>query len=140
MTIKPFALLMSLFAVFILAPSVVFAEDDEDAGSPVSTYVAIETPFVSNYGEPGRLRYMKVEVSLRVAGAEGEVAVRHHMPYIKDVLLGLFAIQTNDTINTAQGKEALRVKAFESINALMVKEDDVSYLEDILFTSFIVQR
>ena len=113
---------------------------DEDSAVQQSIYVAIEPALVTNYGGPGRLRYMSVDVSLRVSGIEGEESVKHHMPYIKDAILNLFAIQTNATLDTAEGKETLRKETFEAVESILLEEKEKSLLEDILFTSFVVYR
>ena len=114
--------------------------DEEDSVVQQSIYVAIEPALVTNYGGPGRLRYMSVDVSLRVSGIEGEDSVKHHMPYIKDAILNLFAIQTNATLDTAEGKETLRKETFEAVESILLEEKEKSLLEDILFTSFVVYR
>lgn len=114
--------------------------DEEDSVVQQSIYVAIEPALVTNYGGPGRLRYMSVDVSLRVSGIEGEESVKHHMPYIKDAILNLFAIQTNATLDTAEGKETLRKETFEAVESILLEEKEKSLLEDILFTSFVVYR
>lgn len=114
--------------------------DEEDSAVQQSIYVAIEPALVTNYGGPGRLRYMSVDVSLRVSGIEGEDSVKHHMPYIKDAILNLFAIQTNATLDTAEGKETLRKETFEAVESILLEEKEKSLLEDILFTSFVVYR
>jgi flagellar FliL protein len=62
------------------------------------------------------------------------------MPYIKDAILNLFATQTNETLDTADGKEALRKESFSAVNAILLEEQKESLLEDILFTSFVVYR
>lgn len=117
----------------------VFANEDEQMITE-SIYVAIEPALVTNYGGPGRLRYMSVELSLRVSGVEGEQSVKHHMPAIKDAVLNLFAIQSNETIDTAEGKDILRQRSFDAVTAMLAEEDKQSLLEDILFTSFVVYR
>jgi flagellar FliL protein len=115
------------------------AENDETLLSQ-SIYVAIEPALVTNYGGPGRMRYMSVDVSLRVRGVEGEQSVKHHMPYIKDAILNLFATQTTQMLDTSDGKEALRKESFEAVNAILLEEEKNSLLEDVLFTSFVVYR
>ncbi len=137
-TKRLYTLLMTLLLALSL-PSGSWANDDEGIDSE-SIYVAIEPALVTNYGGPGRLRYMSVEVSLRVAGSEGEASVTRHMPNIKDTLLSLFAIQTTETISDAEGKEALRVESFERVSAMLAEEDTESLLEDLLFTAFVVYR
>ena len=125
--------------VVLVSPLGVLANDDSSMLTK-SIYVAIEPALVTNYGGPGRLRYMSVDVSLRVSGVEGEQQVKHHMPYIKDAILNLFATQTNETLDTADGKEALRKETFEAVKSILLKEQKDSLLEDILFTSFVVYR
>lgn len=135
-----FAVMLMLFgSIFCFHP--VLAEDDEQEElAPGSKYVEIEPVFITNYGGTTRLAYMKIEITLRVVGDEGEQQVMHHMPAIRDTLLNLFAIQTNDTIHSATGKENLRKQSFEVVVKLLEKEDKKSHLEDLLFTSFVVQR
>lgn len=124
-----------------LASQPVGAEDgDEDGAAATSRYVEIQPAFVTNYGGGERLRYMKVEVTLRVLGTAGEKQVSHHMPYIKDTLLSLFATQTRDSIGTAEGKESLRKQALGAVTRILEEEDETSHLEDLLFTSFVAHR
>lgn len=131
---------LTILVLSLLAPRLALAEDDEDEMVVESSYVGIEPAIVTNYGGPGRLRYMSVEVSLRVSGVPGEESVGRHMPNIKDTLLSLFAIQTNDSIGTAEGKEALRVESLKQVSELLAEENDANILEDLLFTGFVVYR
>ncbi len=133
-------LTLTMLVLSLLAPRLALAEDDEDEEVVESSYVAIEPAIVTNYGGPGRLRYMSVEVSLRVSGVPGEESVGRHMPNIKDTLLSLFAIQTNDSIGTAAGKEALRVESLKQVSEILAEEDNPDLLEDLLFTGFVVYR
>lgn len=138
-------LLSLLLALFIL-PGWAFAadsaevEEDADKDAPQSRYVEIDSPFVTNYGNPDRLSYMKVEVTLRVLGAAGELQALHHMPYIQDTLLQLFAIQSRASIGSAEGKDVLRLEALAQVGKILEEEDVTSYLEDILFTGFVAHR
>ncbi|MBT8139277.1 MAG: flagellar basal body-associated FliL family protein [Gammaproteobacteria bacterium] len=117
-----------------------YAEDEEEGESAVSRYVEIKPPFVTNYGSSARLRYMKVQVTLRVLGGAGESQVNRHMPYIKDTLLSLFAVQTRESIGSAEGKEALRKQSLEAVSKILEQEDKASHVEDLLFTSFVAHR
>jgi len=127
-----FVVLLVVLLVVLVSPLGVLADDDSSMLTK-SIYVAIEPALVTNYGGPGRLRYMSVDVSLRVSGVEGEQQVKHHMPYIKDAILNLFATQTNETLDTADGKEALRKETFEAVKSILLKEQKDSLLEDILY-------
>ena len=133
-----YAILAVILWAFYAPGSVLAGEDEELLVQ--SIYVAIEPALVTNYGGPGRLRYMSVEVSLRVSGIDGEQSVKHHMPIIKDALLNLFAVQSNATVDSAEGKEKLRQQSFDAVSAILIEEEKESLLEDILFTSFVVYR
>ena len=127
-----------IFCLVAITTNVLASEKQTQEAQAI--YVAIESALVTNYGGPGRLRYMSVEVSLRVSGIDGEQSVKHHMPVIKDALLNLFAIQSNETLDGAEGKEILRQQSFDAVNAILIEEEKKSLLEDILFTSFVVYR
>jgi len=134
-------MLGSVFVSVVLILSVaVKAEDEEDAESVATRYVEVSPAFVTNFGGPGRLRYIKVEITLRVAGAEGEQQVTRHLPNIKDSLLNLFAIQTSDSMSGAAGKEELRKTALGEVKRVLVEEDETSHVEDLLFTSFVAHQ
>lgn len=131
----------SVFVMLILHFSAtVKADDEEDAQNVATRYVEVTPAFVTNFGGPGRLRYIKVEVTLRVAGSEGEQQVTRHLPNIKDSLLNLFAIQTSDSMSGAEGKEELRKTALGEVKRVLVEEDETSYVEDLLFTSFVAHQ
>ena len=113
-------------------------EAEEESGEvQKSVYVEMQPAFVTNYGGADRLRYMKVEVTLRVLGERGQAQVNHHMPAIKDTLLSLFAVQTGATIGSAEGKEKLRQQALTAVGKVLEEEDKTSQLTDLLFTSFV---
>ena len=133
-------LLLFIALIWGLAFNAAVQAEDEEEIPPESIYVAIEPTFVTNYGGPGRLRYMSVEVSLRVLGPEGEASVQRHMPNIKDTLLNLFAIQTTATISDAEGKETLRLESLKQVGDMLAQEGDEGLLEDLLFTGFVVYR
>ena len=130
-----------LFLVALCLSFAVQGEDEEaQEGVTDTRYVEVKPAFVTNFGGPGRLRYIKVEVTLRVVGAEGEQQVNRHSPNIKDSLLNLFAIQTSDSMSGAAGKEALRQAALVEVQRVLVEEDETSHVEDLLFTSFVAQQ
>lgn len=131
----------SVFVMLALHLSAaVKAEDEGGAGNVATRYVEVTPAFVTNFGGPGRLRYIKVEVTLRVAGLEGEQQVTRHLPNIKDSLLNLFAIQTSDSMSGAAGKEELRKTALGEVKRVLVEEDETSHVEDLLFTSFVAHQ
>lgn len=124
---------------WLMAPPV-FAEEGDPAvlGRPI--YVPVKPAFVVNYGEPGKLKYLKLEVSLRVKDTPASNAVRHHMPLIRDYLVREFSRLMDEDVDTQTGKEAVRVAALEGLQTLIEEEDGVQGITDLYFNNFVVQR
>lgn len=84
-------------------------------------YIAISPPLIVNYGGPGKVRYIKAELSLRAENAADATEVMHHLPLIRDRLVSILSAQTEEVISTAEGKEYLRVYALAEINKALLK-------------------
>lgn len=103
-------------------------------------YVPLDPAFVVNYGGPGRLQFLKAELTVRVGSDRDAAAIRHHMPYIRNQLILLFSQQERDSLDSQQGKELLRQAAFEEIHQLMLAEAGELDLMGVYFNQLIVQR
>lgn len=134
--------------VFVALLSVHVAAEDEapaeevEGGAPSSAiYLPIKPPFVVNYGGAGRLKYIKTELSVRLADTSAANSVRHHLPFIRNNLVMLFASQTDETMSSQEGREALRKAVLQEIKTIIEREDGGSEgIIDVYFNSFIVQR
>ena len=135
----------------LLCSSFLAQAQDEDAeaevgedGMPVlvqnPVYVPLQPPFVVNYGGKGRLKYLRAELSVRVMGPELANSIRHHLPFIRNQLVLLFSRQTEEVVNSTQGREELRKKALEAVKSVVLEEDELEGVEDLFFTNFVVQR
>ncbi len=130
------ALLLPLMTNVVLAQE----EDGEVAAPARAIYIPLKPPFVVNYGGVGRLRYLKAELSVRVASAVGANSIRHHMPYIRNQLILLFSKQTEQTLDTQEGKEMLRQEALQAIHGILEQEDGESELVDVYFNQLVLQK
>ncbi len=130
------ALVLSLMASAALAQE----EDGEAVPAPRAIYIPLKPPFVVNYGGVGRLRYLKAELSVRVASSVGANSIRHHMPYIRNQLILLFSKQTEQTLDTQEGKEMLRQEALQAIHGILEEEDGESELVDVYFNQLVLQK
>jgi len=109
-------------------------------GSIKSTYMRMEPPIIANYGnEAGRLRFVKVDITLRVE-LGGENPVVHHMPALRHELVMLITRQTPESIGSMEGKELMRQEALEAVRNVLVAEEGDQKIADLLFNSFVVQR
>lgn len=84
-------------------------------------YIAISPPLIVNFGGPGKVRFIKAEMSLRAENAADASEVIHHLPLIRDRLVSILSAQTEDVISTAEGKEYLRVYALSEINKALLE-------------------
>jgi flagellar FliL protein len=103
-------------------------------------YVPVKPAFVVNYGGPGKLKYLKLDISLRVKDTNSSNAARHHMPLIRDYLVRLFSRQTDEDIDTREGKEDIRIAALEGLQNLLLEEDGEQGITNLYFNNFVIQR
>lgn len=134
----------SLLCLFLLLfVSLVWAEDEEVEGedaapsAPAPIYIPLKPQFVVNYGGAGKLRYLKTGVTVRLSSSDAAAAIRHHMPFVRNNLVMLFAKQTDETLESQDGREALREQALKEVRELLVKEDgiDPQNVVEVLFVS-----
>ncbi len=127
-----------IFILLILNASLVRSEDEVSD----ITYVRLTKGMVLNYGDPSltRLRYLKVDVQVRVLTPDDADVIEHHMPALQDALVMLFSAQDADTVRSIEGKENIRAMALSETQKVIEKEEGLPLIEDLLFTTFIVQR
>ena len=126
-----------LLTVSVLLSVLVRAEDPPPSATQ---YIYLEPAIVVNYGRSGRMKYLRTEVALKVTSGEAAANVSHHKPYIRNNLVLLFSAQDADTMNSSQGREALRKVALDEVRALMVKLEGMPYIDDLFFSNFVVQN
>ena len=138
-----------LFVCLSTVPlSTVLAEDEQaeaEEGEPVDgaagaaapIYIPLKPQFVVNYGGAGRLKYLKTGVTIRLNNSDAASSVRHHLPFIRNNLVMLFAAQTDETLESQEGREAMRVAALTEVRELLEREDgiDPEQVVDVLFNS-----
>lgn len=111
---------LALMALVMFATQV-RASGGGNAPAEGVNYIAITPPLVVNYGGPGKVRYIKAELSLRTETGADASEVMHHLPLIRDRLVSILSAQTEEVISSAQGKEYLRVYALSEINKALLK-------------------
>lgn len=118
------------------------ARAEEGTGGGGTQYVHLQPAFVLNYGEnsSGKLKYIRTDVALRVTGAEAAGKVNHHQAYIRNQLVLLLSQQTDETVNTATGREELRQVALEEVKALLTQLEGKPYVDDLYFQNFVAQN
>ncbi|MEX0605070.1 MAG: flagellar basal body-associated FliL family protein [Marinobacter sp.] len=119
------------------------SEDEEaDAEPAITLYVEMGKPFITHVGEPAtKLTYLKADVSLRVSSEAAQTALVNHMPRLRHEIVMLFGEQTDvANLTSTQGQDALREEARTRINTVLTKQQTDDEVQDVLFTTFVVQR
>jgi flagellar protein FliL len=125
-----------------LAGLILFSLANVSQGTEVSEtkYIHLTPAFVVNYGNTGRMRYLRTEVALKVTGATAASAVSSHRPYIRNNLVLLLTAQDSDNVNSSTGRETLRKAALDEVRALMTELEGEPYVDDLYFENFVVQN
>lgn len=89
-------------------------------------YVEIQPAVLVNYGGPGRIKYLKLEMAVRVADGSIVEHVKHHMPLIRNNLILLFSKQTEEAVGSVEGKEAMRQAALEEVRKVLEEEENIT--------------
>lgn len=134
-------ILATLFAC-AAAPAPAAAEEAPAAAGDEVRYVPLQPAFVCNFGfsETGRLMYLKADVSIRVSSQDAEMAARYHLPALRNSLVLLLSRQDEATVSSSAGRELIRNQALNELNEILASEEGTPYIDDLLFTNFIVQR
>lgn len=126
----------------ILASQAVLAEGEEEAAAAPSKaevhYVELEPAFIANY-QSAKLKYVKANITLKVRGAATAEAIDRHKPYIRHNVVMLLSRQDEASVSSPEGKQKLKSEALVEIVKALESEQEPSDIEEILFTSFIVE-
>ncbi len=132
---------MKLITHMVLLFSVLFLTSAQaEDGAPPSEetiYVELKPAFVTNY-QSRKMGYLKADVTLMVNGGATAEAVGRHQPVIRHHLVMLFSSQTPEDLSTLEGKEKLKENALSEVVQALEEEGEPANIQDILFTSFIV--
>ena len=128
--------LLSLVPILSLIALPALAEDAPPAGSQVA-YVELAPSFVANY-QSSKIRYLKADVTLRVEDAGTADAVKRHEPLIRNNLVMLFSRQSEEALQSPEGRQHLKDEALQEVISALQSESEPTEVKEVLFTSFIV--
>ncbi|MBK6348342.1 MAG: flagellar basal body-associated FliL family protein [Steroidobacteraceae bacterium] len=105
-------------------------------GPPV--YHAFE-PLVVNFEESGELRFLQLTVEVMAHDPKAIAAVQANTPFLRNNLLLLIGSRDLKQLLTREGKEQLRALALAEVRAVLQKVSPESEIEDVYFSSFVMQ-
>ncbi len=115
------------------------AEEVVEEEKAPAMYIPLKPPFVTHFDDSGRKRYLQLELTLMTRSDDSYTAVIKHLPKIRSNILTLVAAQLFDELQSPEGKEIMRESLVEEIRTLMEAEVGDPSIEDVYYTTFIIQ-
>tara|TARA_R110002072_G_scaffold45422_6_gene126351 strand:+ start:2071 stop:2439 length:369 start_codon:yes stop_codon:yes gene_type:complete len=116
--------------------------EEEKKNSPKAQYYALKPSFVANFGETTakRLKFIKADISIMAYSGAAIAAVMEHNSLIRHQVVMSLSEQSEASLATTEGQESLRLGILEKVKAVLKEETGKEHIDDLLFTSFVVQR
>ena len=102
-------------------------------------YFSLNPPFVVNFVGNGRARFLQVNVEGLTRDARVKEDITTHLPQIRNNVVFILSSKRQEDLVTPAGKEDLRKQVLGEIRNILKKETGNSDVEDIYFTSFVIQ-
>ncbi len=103
-------------------------------------YTPLDPPLiVSLVDTAGSSRFLQLSVQIMSRSQDAIDNVRTHAPALRNSFLFLISDWTYEDIASLEGKERLRAEMLEEANVIMLANTGEPGIEEIYFTSFVVQ-
>ena len=102
-------------------------------------YLAIDPPFVVNFSDQNQMRFLQITMDVMAYDPNAIEAVKKHLPVIRNNLVMLLSSQSAKTLFSLQGKQHLRQECLEEIQRILKERTGKKGVEDVYFTSFVMQ-
>lgn len=102
-------------------------------------YLALEPPLIVNFPDTDGVRFLQVTITVMAREQPLLDAVARYNPLIRNNLITLMSGRESQSLLTREGKEKLRQEALREVQSILRKETGSPGIEDLLFTSFVVQ-
>lgn len=102
-------------------------------------FYSLDPPLVVNFEDASAVRFLQVGVDVMAREPAAIEAVQKLTPLIRNNLLQVISNRDYQSLMSREGKEALRAEALKELRKIIKKEAPDTEVEDLLFTSFIVQ-
>jgi len=102
-------------------------------------YHNLRPPFIVNFLDGNKPRYLQVDVTLMARDEQVVENVLDHTPLIRAQLIDLLTDQSFSDLQSHSGKLLLRELVAESINSTLVENGAGGDIEKVLLTNFVMQ-
>ncbi|WP_432745010.1 flagellar basal body-associated FliL family protein [Methylobacter sp. G7] len=112
---------------------------DEMAVPAEKLYFDMGKPIVVDFPKGSTAKHGRITLSMLVEGAETIAFLTKNEPMIRNNLLMLMSAQESRVLNTREGKDMLRKLMLDAVTAVLVKMSGKGKINEIFFTSFVMQ-
>ena len=112
---------------------------EEGRSGKAAVYFAIDPPLVVNFEDGSAVRFLQITMEIMAHDQKAIESVQKNVPLIRNNLLLLMSNRNYQTMMSREGKEKLRQEALTEIRAVQKKEGGGPDIDDLLFTTFVVQ-
>lgn len=115
------------------------AEEEHEEELAPAQYVALDPPFVVSFDSEGGSRYLQLQAQAMARSEDTVAAIKQHAPAIRNAFLFLLSGYELEAVMTQAGKEELRHAMLGAANEILAKNHVEVGMEDLYFTSLVVQ-
>jgi flagellar FliL protein len=108
------------------------------SGKPAQ-YFSFDPPLVVNFDDTQAVRFLQLQIDVMARDEKVIESVRQNSPAIRNNLLMLMNNRDYKMLMTREGKEALRQECLKEVQRILQKETGTPGIEDLYFSSFVVQ-
>jgi flagellar FliL protein len=135
------AVLMISLVVGQLGGQAWSAEDEEaDEVKVDSAYISLGAPLVLNLSsQRSRNTYLQLTADILIKDAASEAIIKTHIPAMRHQLIVFLSEQPAKDMKSSSKREEIRKTATAKIQALVTELSSNEDIDDVLFSSFLVQ-
>ena len=130
---------LKMFGPQPVAQSEMAGEEEAAPKKKPAIYFPLKPELIVTYQAHGRRRYAQIGITLLLRDEDVLSALDTHKPMILNALNMIIGGQAYDEVQTAEGKELLRLQCLEELQRLMEQEIGKPGIEQVLFTDFVMQ-
>ena len=103
------------------------------------TYFQMKEPFIIDFNQNGRQRFLQLKVTLMYRDPEVMGVLDNHMPLVRNNIISIIGSQDFNSLRTPEGKESLSKSIHDELNLMMNRELGRVAIDKVLFTEFVMQ-
>jgi flagellar FliL protein len=115
------------------------SETGEEVVAKSAHYFSLDPAFIVNFTGKSRARFLQVSIEGMTRDEKVKEEITKHFPQVRNNIVLLLSGKTSEQLSTPQGKDKLRKEVLKEIQDILVAETGKEGVEDVYFTSFVMQ-